>query len=499
MTNLVEKFNQDDLDELLSIASVDTGVFAQMFMPDRFCAPFSNLHDQILRVFDSKDRMKAIGAPRGIGKTSIAIAKMAKCICYRQKKFIIFVSNSATSAEIHTENLKRELLGGKEIKDLFGNISATSLDGMDETFSKKAWVTSTGTYVLPRGSGQQIRGLTFGSYRPDLIIIDDLEDTETIDNPDVRLKRKTWFHADLMKATSRLNRDWEVIYIDTLKHEDALLEEMLSSPAWTSIRLELFDDNYKSLAPDFISDEEVMKEVEYHREHGILDVLYREFRCQPISKEDAIFKPEYFQYYDEAKLEARGVETFILVDPAKTVKIHADESAILAVGVSTKDAKIFVRDIVHGRLYPEQIYDEAIRMAAMYGARAIGCEVTSLHEFISKPFKDAIGKSGKYYEFIELAARGKKEERIRALVPYYRRGQVFHNRMVCAPLESQLLGFPKSKYWDVMDAFAYSIGMMDFGDRYFEPEPLVDDAEIEKKFLELERSQEPAILNWRYA
>jgi hypothetical protein len=48
-------------------------------------------------------------------------------------------------------------------------------------------------------------------------------------------------------------------------------------------------------------------------------------------------------------------------------------------------------------------------------------------------------------------------------------GCVLHNedRHVRGALEAQLLSFPYSKYWDVMDAFAYSIEMFDIGERTF--------------------------------
>ena len=93
-----------------------------------------------------------------------------------------------------------------------------------------------------------------------------------------------------------------------------------------------------------------------------------------------------------------------------------------------------------------------------------------------------------------MKARAKKEDRIAALVPFYRQGYVFHNRSCCGGLEAQLLSFPRSRLFDIMDALAYIIEMMELGDRYFDPP---EEEDVDSEFEELE--YEPVIQNWRYA
>ncbi len=63
----------------------------------------------------------------------------------------------------------------------------------------------------------------------------------------------------------------------------------------------------------------------------------------------------------------------------------------------------------------------------------------------------------------------KKEDRIAALVPLYRQGLIWHNKNISGPLEAQLLSFPNSKRFDLMDAFAYIVELLEKGDRYFFP------------------------------
>ena len=489
-----------DVTDLMVECAGSLKMTARVLFPERFYAPFAPLHDQIFEAIESGERKIAIAAPRGMGKTSIVgLALAGQSLLFRTRNFIPYVSKSFDNSMMQTENLKHELATNKMVKAFFGNVKTkTADDVLDEQFSKKAWV-GFNTLVLPRGSGQQVRGILYRNYRPDLIIIDDLEDPDTIENDEQRRKRKTWFHADLEKCVSRISRDWQLVYIDTLKHEDALLQDLLDSAEWCSIRLELCDDSLRSNMPEFVTDEEVKKEHAYHQERGMLDVFYREYRNLPISTEDAVFDQRYFKYYEEHELleqKSKGeihVENIILVDPAKTVKIHSAETAIICVGIDTKGNRLYVRDIVAERMYPDDIYNHIFLMAARFNTRVVGVEVTSLNEFITQPIKNEMTRRGQFFELVELKPRGgeKKEHRVKALQPYYRQGLIYHNSACAAGLESQLLSFPRSKRWDIMDALAYVIYMLDVGDRYFEA-PESEDPEDE--FNELD--YEPAVEGW---
>jgi phage terminase large subunit-like protein len=108
-------------------------------------------------------------------------------------------------------------------------------------------------------------------------------------------------------------------------------------------------------------------------------------------------------------------------------------------------------------------------------------------------------KRGKFYNLVELKARGKKNDRIAMLNPLYRLGYIYHNKNVSHTLENQLMAFPKSKRDDVMDAFAYVVELLELGERYFAPDNTVGEMPDEDEFADLEREYEPAIKNWRAA
>ena len=499
---------------------------AKTFFPERFTLPFADeVHGKIFDLIDGPENKVAIAAPRGWGKTSIvALALMARWILFRHTGFVCYINKSHDAASLQTENLRRELVTNKMIKHFFGDFKQRDVNNreFDEVFSKKAWVAFD-TLVWPRGAGQQVRGVLFKNDRPGLFVIDDLEDPEKIENEEIRHRWLQWLYADVIKAVPRIGpmaEKYKIVYIDTLKHEDSTLQHLLDSDEWKSVRLEACDDNFKSTAPEFMTDEQIQKEWEEHQASGQSDVFFRELRNLPISTKDSAFRNEYFKYYniplektfreeEDLKLtdadvqNNQHIETVVILDPAKTVKIHSAESSIVGIGIDLNSARLFIRDIISEKMYPDEIYDTFFGMAINLNAKVIGVEETGLAEFIKQPIKNEMFKRGKFFEIVWLKARGGsnaekgKVQRIKELVPYYRQGYIYHNASChnIKKLESQLLMFPRSKLWDIMDATAYIVEMLELGERYFSPTE--DPNDIEAEFAELEYDE--PINEWRFA
>lgn len=495
-----------ELSRILGLCALSTKYCAKTLFPGMFYSPFSSLHNAIFDAIDSKHNKVVIAAPRGLGKTSIAKAVAMKSILFRDSHFIPYVMNSVTVAAMQTENIKRELITNKMIRGFFGNIKESDFEySFDEQFSKEAWVAFGNTLVLPRGQGQQIRGLNWNNYRPDMFIFDDLEDKDEVQNKENRDKLKDWFYSDAEKAVDFYRKNFRLLYIDTVKHEDSMLQELLDSPEWYGIRLSICDDDYKSLDPNYMTDEEILAEVNEARRLGKLDIFYMERMNVPVAKEDASFKQEYFHTHVESEMNLKPwLENVVIIDPAKTVKMQSADSAIVGLSINAKESKIHVRDIVSRKMYPEEIYKEGFEMVDRLNARVLGVEVTGLEEFIKQPITNEAMMRGCRAELVWLKARGGtndekgKVERIKGLIPYYRQGYVTHNPSCCGKLEQQLLSFPKSKLWDVMDAVAYIVELMELGGRYFEgPENEGPQDPSEDDYEGI--TDEPEIKNWRVA
>ena len=258
-----------------------------------------------------------------------------------------------------------------------------------------------------------------------------------------------------------------------------------------------------------MSTEEIKELADQYREDGKIDVFFREFRNQAISGEDASFSQDMFRYYEEADYSLSAnvdIENLLLVDPARSSKMSSSESAIVGVAVDLNSNEIFVREVRHGYWSPDVFYNNIFHVAGDIGAKIVGVEVTGLHEFVTFPLENEIRRRGSTLQLVELQARGGRNEkgktqRVRSLVSFYRQGLVKHNPQVCDPLEAQLLAFPKSRKWDIMDALGYLPELLEKGERYMQPtaadEVYPTAQELEKEYEGLQEYKGPEVNDFR--
>jgi len=477
MPDGTEKSGIDDALQVLEECQTSTPKTAKVLFPERFYRPFGSIHAELFEALDDPKLPRvAIAAPRGIGKTSIVtVGFAARKILFRQKHFVVVISNTNAQAKKLTDNLRAELVGNPLISRLYGDIRTPK-------WSSDAWVTATGTMVWPRGAAQQVRGATYGRYRPDLIILDDFEDTESVQNPESRTKILEWLFGDVFMAIN-LGFDPkdphgehapEIVAIGSILHEDSSLVKLLEHPSFKRIKMSICTDEYKTNYPDFITQERLDEIIESYKKAGAMGVFAREMMASAVPIGETTFSADWFKYYEEEKEQLwkrKGMLNVVIIDPAKTVKDYSADSAICGVAIDEDRGLLYLRDCVSGRFEPKQLYSEAFSMADRIRASTIAVEVTSLEEFILQPLKDVMAQRGSHYQIVSLKARsgnatttqygGGKQGRIAALAPYYRQGLIYHNRNISPKLEAQLLSFPRSRMWDVMDCFAYIIELMD--------------------------------------
>ena len=503
-----------ELHKVLEQAYLKTDLYAKTFYQNRFSLAFTDLHQQIFDVVDAKKpdgtpfyQKIVIKAPRGIGKSSIAKTIVAKRIRYSDAHYVVYLGKTFDFAATQTENIKNGMLQNKLENGLFGSIKMKkTTDEFSDTFSKKAWMTASGCMVFPRGAEQPVRGLLFDydgySYRPDLYIADDLEDRLEILNPETRARMEGWFFSDVVKSVPLpgVSKNWQIIYIDTLKHSDSLLQKLLDNDEWKSVELSICDAEYNTFAPEFMSNEDIELELKEARDQPhLLDIFYQERMGLPISAENITFNKKYFQYYTEQsvdfqrELHLNEIQTCTLHDPAKvTVNPKNADTAIVSIGINTKRRKIYIRDIAYGKTHPEEQYAEAVRQIKKYKCELLGVEENSLHEFIEYPFKDYLKKEHVDVEWLNLKPRiGKtkgtgKIEKIKGLIPFYQSFMIYHEEnLIRDPhlhgnnvLEGQLLQFPLGKKVDVADIVSYIIQVLAEYFVYFDSSE-VDDRDFE--------------------
>src|SRR4030067_835073 len=100
---------------------------------------------------------------------------------FQECKYILLISSTFKKAVGDLKTLAAELETNEMIRKVFGDMK-----GMQWAEGSGELELSTGIKIEAKGAGNQIRGLKYRQYRPDLIIVDDLEDPEEVRNEDRR-------------------------------------------------------------------------------------------------------------------------------------------------------------------------------------------------------------------------------------------------------------------------------------------------------------------------
>lgn len=437
-----------------------TKATAQAFFPDRFRRPFAPIHEPIFQCIDSPCQHSVVVATRGIGKTSIiALAYLARQILFKQRRFIIYITSSFDKAQLRTEELKGELLTNPRIRALFPSIKVSDPE-IDIPFTKSYWVANNYTAVVPAGDDQNIRGMLFRNHRPDLIVLDDVEDKLTIFNENVRFKRRQWFFGDVLKATEIGSTTCKILVADSAKHPDSVVANLLSIPTYEKAIVSVCDDNYESLAPDFISTEKLREERDAADAVGMLHIWTMETMSKfiPISGAQS-FDMATFVPYVEASKEFSDVKnrliSIVIHDPSKSTDSGTSHAATVGISCDLQEGVIYVRGVVAGKLAPDAQIDEDIEMARQIDAKTVAIEITGMSDWAKHPLVNRLNELRMPVQVLPINAVGDKNDRIRSLIPYHRYGYIKYNSTCIHQVKQQAIDFPGGIRNDILDALAH--------------------------------------------
>ena len=219
-----------------ALAFAHVGVFAKYMMSEYTTAPFGKHHEPIFNAIPRGAQGKRINilAPRGSAKSTImAVIYPLHSVFFKWAydklgmepyRFIVIVSKSLPMAKSRVADIKRKI----EINPLFQHLKG------NHTWGERRLITSNDIMIMPNSRGGQIRGSLFRAARPDLIISDDLDDPETVRNPDVRAKDQLWFDSDFIRA-GRPDGKTNFINIDTVKHAEATANLLRDRSGWNTL------------------------------------------------------------------------------------------------------------------------------------------------------------------------------------------------------------------------------------------------------------------------
>ena len=428
---------------------------------------------------------EAIGAPRGEGKsTQVTQLFTLWCIVTGQKHYCVIVMDSIDQAYPMLEAIKAELEFNPRLKTDFPESCSAG-----RVWQAGKIVTANDIKVQVAGSGKKLRGLRHGPYRPDLTVLDDIENDEQVRNPEQRDKLNAWLTKTVLPLGG-VGQKYDVVYIGTILHYDSVLNRTLQNPFWRGIKFkamlqwpdnmalwdrweELYRNDGEPVADAFYQTHKAEMEAGAQtswKARGVLALMKirardghatfdSEYQNDPVSGDAAPFA-------NSLNFWVNRLNEWIFYgacDPSLGKAGNSrDPSALLVGGFNRATGVLDVVEAQIKKRLPDRIISDIIELQRQYRCLLWGIETVQFQEFLKTELVKRGALAG-----VPIPARGIKPSadkilRIESLQPYMQNSQIrLHSSQ--STLIEQLRHFPMADHDDGPDALHMLWGLVQSG------------------------------------
>lgn len=401
-------------------------------------------HADILSLFYSTSQYAIAVAFRGGAKSTLVEEFIILAMLFKDSRFCIIVGNTYDMACQRLSAIKHELETNELLIELFGS-------QVGPIWSEDVIVMANGGRIQAFGAKQSLRGAkTKQGDRPDLAVVDDLEDEDMVLTELARHKARRWFDGSLLPALIPTGR---VRMVGTPLHPKSLLEEKKNSPNWKSITVPIFylkDGKEVAAWPDRFPMKWVNELRQTYVIGGAVTEFEQEYMCRAEDKASKPFQPDMFV---RGSMPPGYSAVEIMVDPARTVNTKTSARTGYAAWTWIGN-KLYVLEAYGAFHRPDEIINEIFKLVERYDPVNVGVEADGLEEFIMQPLRNEQIKRGITVPIVPQRAPKDKQSFITGLQAFYTARDVVHVGE-CKDLENELVAFPTGRC-DVPNALAYA-------------------------------------------
>ena len=422
----------------------------------------------------------AIAAPRRHAKTTaITQTCTLAAVCFREREYVIIVSDTITQANQFLGDIKKELLDNEALRSLF-KIKELIKDSEDDMIC----ICEDGHMfrITAKGAEQKIRGLKWNNKRPDLIICDDLENDEIVLNKERRAKFKRWFYASLMPSRSYRGI---VRYVGTILHNDSLLESVMprkgdkntveeplksyskrdpSKLAWYSVKYRAHDPSFKHILWSELYDANHFRTLrQQHIDDGMADVYSQEYLNYPLDENLSYFRRTDFTDFSDAdrvKFDEAGWKKthniYIGSDLAVSTADYSDFS-VFVVGAMAEDGMLYVQNVIREKMDSQEIVETMLSLQRLYNPMCLSMEKGQIEKSIGPFLREQMMAQNTFINILPLSPSTDKKSRARSIQARMRMGGVKFDKQAdwFHTLEEEAVMFGRGKHDDQVDALSY--------------------------------------------
>ena len=435
-------------------------MFFHIYFPHYVTHPIAEFQKDIFRITeDLTNKLACIIAFRGSGKSTLVTFSYALwgILGVQQKKFVLLICQTQAQARQQMANLKYELEHNPLLKSDLGPFREEF--GNDGQWAISSLVfQNTGARIMIASMDQSIRGIRHHQYRPDLIILDDVEDMGSTKTMEGRNKLFDWFTREILPLGDIGTR---TIIVGNLVHEDALVMRIVKKIDAKEVEgiyrlFPLINKEGMCLWPGKFDTQE---KIETLHKSVVNELAWKqEYLLEIVSDSTRVIHPDWFQFYDTLPTQTTN-HAIVGVDLAISLKDTADYTAMVTIltygyGSKTK-AYVLPRPINKRMTFPDTVQTAAALKAELKTKGFHSPEFYIESNGFQEIYVGALAETGCVVKGIKQMSD--KRSRLALTSRLIQNGTILFPREGIEELYAQLTGFGKENHDDLADAFATAV------------------------------------------
>ena len=441
-------------EQRLKKAEADPLFFCRTYLPHYFSHAPAPFHYELVRFMEERGEVvtpAVVAAPREFAKSTVcSFGYVLHQICFGKRHFIIIGSDTEDLASDITGYLYMEMLYNERLQQDFGELVRANKPVDDFT-------TANSIRVKARGRGQRLRGLKHRQYRPDLIILDDMENDVNVRNSEIVEQILDWVKSAVYPS---LEASGTLMIIGTILLHRSALDLMLKSPEepYCNFRRKIF----RALQDDGTSLWEARHPTaRLHLQKQLMGtVAFNREKMNEPTPAKGMFQEEWLHYYHPDSLKDKNLLVVGFFDPSLETGGTADYKAVVTVGYSPEELVFYVMDAFIQKITLEQTLRAVYNRHREHPYHILGVEDNLFQRLLLKEF-DRMGRElGVYLPIKGVTHRIAKETRVAVLSPMFEKGRIrfIRGHSDQEKLIEQLLYFPsRNLHDDGPDALAGAV------------------------------------------
>lgn len=391
--------------------------------------------------------------PRGTFKSSVVTIGFAlQMILVNQDVRILIDSETFAKAKAFLSEIKGHLEGNEKYREIYFTLYGSYPDSRKK---EDLWSDSQ-INISARKRARKEPTLSCGGVdvtkngmHYDLIIMDDLMSENNVTTKEQI--DKVVMHYKL--AYSLLDPGCPLIVIGTRWDYNDVYQYILDNESdnFNILVRKAYNKDGSLFFPERLTEEFLQKT---KRTQGSY-IFSCQYLNEPVDDESATFKRSNMIRRPWELVKDMPINWYLCVDPSYDGP-YSDYAALVVVGMNYQ-RDLYVRHVLRKKMNYAETIEQMFDLYNRFDITRIVLETVATQKSIQYELNNEQKRRNTWLPVTEIKSRTKsKEDRIRALAPFYEFGHIFHVKECnqLDELEYELIHFPKGTHDDIVDALA---------------------------------------------